>query len=214
MVPMFEEIFTRSNNDLPPLTSFIIKVSNFLSNNFFIFIFIIAILIISDKILKRNNKYKLIKAQLILKIPLLGKLIKLFYLERFFQSMSLMVSSKVDILKSIELGRKMIGFPILEDSLGIVQQDIIKGMLLNESLKQFSIFNKRTIYLIKVGEEVNQLGKVFKKLNDQYADEFNYNIEILTNLLEPFLIILVGGFVAIILISMYLPMFQMGSNMF
>lgn len=214
MVPMFEEIFTRSNNDLPTLTTFIIKISNFFSNNFFTFILLIIILIISDKILKRNSRYNLVKAQLTLKIPILGKLIKLFYLERFFQSMSLMASSKVNILKSIELGQKMIGFPILENALEIVQQDLIKGKLLNESLKQFSIFNKRTVYLIKVGEEVNQLDKVFKKLNNQHADEFNHNIGILTNLLEPFLIIFVGSFVAIILIAMYLPMFQMGNNMF
>lgn len=214
MVPMFEEIFTRSNNDLPPLTNFIIKISNFFSDNFLIFFLVIVILIISDRFLKQVDKYKLIKGRLILKLPILGNLIKLFYLERFFQSMSLMVSSKVNIIKSIELGRKMIGFPVLEKSLEVVQKDILGGMLLNESLKQFPIFNNRTIYLIKVGEEVNQLDKVFKKLNTQYADQFNHSIGILTNLLEPFLIIFVGLFVAIILIAMYLPMFQMGTNMF
>ncbi len=89
-----------------------------------------------------------------------------------------------------------------------------RGELLNESLKQFPIFNKRTIYLIKVGEEVNQLDMVFKKLTKQYADDLNYQVGILTNLLEPFLIIFVGSFVAIILIAMYLPMFQMGTTVF
>ena len=108
----------------------------------------------------------------------------------------------------------MVDFPLLDGILNTVQTDLLKGKLLNESLGKFSLFNKRTFYLIKVGEEVNQLDNVFKNLNNQYSEEFNYNIEILTNLLEPFLIIFVGVFVAIILIAMYLPMFQMGTNVF
>ncbi|MCK9206782.1 MAG: type II secretion system F family protein [Salinivirgaceae bacterium] len=140
-----------------------------------------------------------------LKIPLVGPLLKLFYSARFFQSMSLMTSSNVNLLKAIDLTSNMIEFQVYKDALQMVYREILKGKLLSESLKKTLLFNKRTTHLIKVGEEVNQLDIIFKRLNQQSTEDLNHQLAIITNLLEPLLIIIIGFIVAIILIAMYLP---------
>lgn len=93
-----------------------------------------------------------------------------------------------------------------------VEIDILDGKLLHESMQQFPIFDKRVVALTRVGEEVNQLDKIFLSLNTQYNDELEHQVVIIGNLLEPLMIILVGIMVAVILISIYLPLFQLSTT--
>ena len=104
----------------------------------------------------------------------------------------------------------MSAYPI-ETSLVEVKNDILGGKPLHASLSKFSIYNKRMISLIKVAEEVNQLDTMFKKLAQQYTEEVEHQTGILGSLIEPIMIIFLGLLVAIILVAMYLPLFQMSS---
>jgi len=93
-----------------------------------------------------------------------------------------------------------------------MESDIIHGKLLHLSTAQFPFFDTRIISLVRAAEEVNQLEVIFSKLNVQYNDELEHKISMLSSLLEPVMIIVVGGLVAVILISMYLPLFQLSSS--
>ena len=106
----------------------------------------------------------------------------------------------------------MIGFYPIEKSLDTVKEDILKGVSLHQSLSNYSIYNKRMISLIKVAEEVNQLDLIFEKLSKQYLDEVEHQTSIMSTLLEPFIIIFLGVFVAVILVAMYLPLFQLSTS--
>jgi type IV pilus assembly protein PilC len=101
-----------------------------------------------------------------------------------------------------------------EKALEQIEKDIMKGVLLNDSMKQFSIFEKRTISLVRVGEEVNQLDMVFSKLSKAYSEELEHQVGVLSSLLEPALIIFVGILVGVILVAMYLPLFQMSTTIY
>jgi type IV pilus assembly protein PilC len=94
-----------------------------------------------------------------------------------------------------------------------MQKEIYHGKTLNESMIQFPVFESRMVSLIKVGEETNQLDKVFKRLYDQYSEDVDHQMNLLSSMLEPLLIILIGVMVAVILISMYLPMFKLGNTL-
>jgi type IV pilus assembly protein PilC len=212
MVPMFIEIFMRANYNLPAITRFIIKISDHITSYMVIFLLLITGILITDRIMRKQHNYRLKKNRLVLKIPVVGKMVRLFYLSRLFQSMSLMTSSDVNLLTSIELTGKMVNFPLIEDFLKTVYASLVKGKPLHQCIGQSDLFDRRTVYLVKVGEEVNQLDTVFKQLFEQHSEELNYQLGILTNLLEPILIMVVGGLVAFILVAMYLPMFQLGST--
>jgi type IV pilus assembly protein PilC len=106
----------------------------------------------------------------------------------------------------------MVGFYPVEYALGIVQQDVMRGMPLHESLAKFPVFTKRFISLIRVAEEVNQLEQMFDRLSKQYTEEIDHDTGVLGSVIEPVMIIFLGLAVALILVAMYLPMFQLSSS--
>ncbi|WP_181872025.1 type II secretion system F family protein [Marinilabilia salmonicolor] len=92
-----------------------------------------------------------------------------------------------------------------------MQNEISNGKTLNEFMAQFPVFESRMISLIKVGGETNQLDSVFKRLYDQYSEDVDHQMGLFSSMLEPLLIILVGGMVAVIMLAMFLPLFKLGN---
>ena len=128
--------------------------------------------------------------------------------------MALLNSARIPIVTSIQLIRKIIGFYPFERALEQIEERVVNGGLLYEALREHSLFDPKIVSLTKVGEEVNQLNVIYQKLNQQYHDEVQHKITLLNSMLEPILIIFIGLFVAVILVSMYLPMFKMSNTMF
>ena len=132
----------------------------------------------------------------------------------FCQSMALLISSKTPMLRAIQLVCNMIAFHPYQVALSRIEDDILHGRSLHESMAHFSIFDRRTVSLVKVAEEVNQLDTIFAILNEQYSQELEHQTALIGSMLEPLMIIFVGLLVALILIAMYLPMFQLSSTVF
>lgn len=105
----------------------------------------------------------------------------------------------------------MIDFEPLKNDLTKVEEGILKGYSLNKSLQNCKMFDNRMIALVKVSEETNQTEFIFNQLNDQYAKEIAQQSKVMATVLEPFIILIVGLIVAILLIAMYLPMFQLSN---
>ncbi len=212
IVPMFSDIFSRSGGTLPPLTKSIISVSSFFKSyggTVFILAFGFSISIYTQ----RNKKwFRSQSTQLVLKIPLLGEMIRKSQLARFCHSMALLSTAKVPLVNALSLSRKMTSFFPLKNALDEVEQMVITGATLQYSLSQHPIFDKKMISLLKVGEEVNELATFFQKIAEQYQEEVDHQSKMLSSLLEPFIIVFLGFFVGIILIAMYLPLFQLGSG--
>ena len=211
VVPMFQDIFKQNNIELPWITRLIVKLSDLVKDYGLYFFLLLLIFIIGFKFFNRNSKFKRILHYTLLKIPIFGKFISKVYLAQFTQAVSLLTSSKIPILNSIQLVSKMIQFVPLQDDLKIVENEILKGNSLNESLKKCKMFDNRMISLVKVSEETNQTDFIFKQLNDQYNQEVTQQSKIMSTILEPFIILIVGLIVAILLVSMYLPMFQLSN---
>jgi type IV pilus assembly protein PilC len=211
VVPMFQDIFKQNNVELPMLTRIIVKLSSLVKSFgiygilFFIIVFIVA------QLFKDNAVYKKAVHYFILKTPVLGPFISKVYLAQFTQAVTLLTTAKVPMLNSIQMVKKMIRFVPLQEALEKVEISILKGNSLSMSLKQNSMFDNRIISLVKVAEETNQTEYVFKQLNEQYNQEVVLQSKIMTTVLEPFIILFVGIIVAVLLIAMYLPMFQLSS---
>ncbi|MBC7488004.1 MAG: type II secretion system F family protein [Cytophagaceae bacterium] len=212
VVPMFSDIFKRFGGELPAITKFIINSAAFLHD--FGLLFLVATIALVWFILKQRKKqwFRRSSSKLFLRMPFVGELVRKIYLIRFCTSMTLLISSKVPILRAIQLIRKMINYYPIEESLDQIEKDVMVGIPLHESLGKFSIYPRKMIYLIKVGEEVNQLDHFFQKTSDQYDDEVKHLTSIMGSLVEPFMIVFLGLVVGFILIAMYLPLFQLSSS--
>jgi type IV pilus assembly protein PilC len=213
IIPMFEDVFKRFNNkELPAVTRFIIHLSNFFSHNYLTGLFILVLIVILYFAVKKKPWHRKFSSHLLLRLPVFGEIFRKIYLGRFCMSMELLAGAKVPLINSIQLMKKMIGFYPLEVSLDPIEKNLISGKSLHESLAEFKVYDKRMVSLIKVAEEVNQLQEVFGKLKKQYNDDVDYRSNTMGNLLEPLIIIFIGLFVGIVLIAMYLPMFQLSTT--
>jgi len=125
-----------------------------------------------------------------------------------------LLGAKTPMLKSIQLVRQMIGFYPFERALEAIEKGILRGDPLHKGMQKSKLFDARIISLTRVAEEVNQLDSMFTRLGSQYSDELEYRTSMINNLLEPVMIIFVGGLVAFILIAMYLPLFQLSSSVY
>jgi type IV pilus assembly protein PilC len=212
MVPLFEDIFARMGGDLPWLTQIVINVSKGFGEGITSILIFILLIVVIHYFLKDKEWYKRFRYGLLLKTPLIGTMTLQTYTLRFVKSMSLLINSKVNLTGALELSEKMVRFYPISYSLEKVRKMILQGSSLNEGLAQFKIYNSRFVTLVKVGEESNQLSLIFSKLADQMEEELQHRAKMLGNTLEPLIIVFLGFFVAVILIAMYLPMFQLSTS--
>lgn len=211
VVPMFQDIFKQNNMELPVLTQFIVKLSVWTKTYSIYFLIGLIVLIFSTQFFKDNHKYKKALHFFLVKIPVLGPFMIKVYLAQFTQAVTLLTTAKVPLLNSIQMVKKMIQFVPLQEALEQVENSILKGNSLSSSLKNTPLFDNRIISLVKVAEETNQTEYVFKQLSEQYNQEVVQQSKVMTTVLEPFIILFVGVLVAVLLVAMYLPMFQLSS---
>ena len=207
IVPMFQEIFTQNNVELPAITRFIVRVSNAIGDYGLVLVLVLIGFILSRKLYVKKPWYRRSRDQVILKLPYIGNFVRKTYLAQFTQAISLLVSAKVPVLRSLSLVKKMIPFYPIEEALGRVEAQILRGKSLSESMAQEAVFDQKMISLIQVSEETNQTDFIFKRLNELYNQQVTQQAKIFSTALEPIIIMIVAVIVGVILIAMYLPMF-------
>jgi type IV pilus assembly protein PilC len=212
VVPMFGDVFKRFGGHLPWITEKIIGVSDAMEKNFFRFFILVILIVVFIYFVRKTEQFRKIASQLLLRLPMVGNLVQKIYLARFCNSMRLLINARLPLLRAIALSRQMIGYYPIESSLQKVEDDIMQGKSLHQSLQQFSIYPRKMIQLVKVGEETNQLDYFFAKISDQYIEEVEYKTSTLSSMMEPLIIIFLGLIVGVILIAMYLPLFQMSNS--
>ena len=212
VVPMFGDVFKRFGGHLPWITEKIIGASDLLSKSFLPFVLLLALLFAFLFSIRKTPEYRKIASSLLLRIPVVGNLVQKIYLARFCNSMRLLINAHLPLLRAIALIRQMIGFYPLESSLAVIEKDIMGGKSLHQSLQAFSIYPSKMVQLVKVGEETGQLDHFFGRISEQYVEEIEYKTSTLSSAMEPLIIIFLGLIVGVILVSMYLPLFQMSNS--
>lgn len=211
VVPMFEDIFKQNGVELPGITKMIISASNFIRDYGWLVLLCVALLIVLRKVFSKKEWFKTVNDRFIQKIPYIGNFVTSVYLAQFTQAVALLTASKVPMLNSIQLVKKMIDYHPLNEALENIEKDVTAGKSLNASMAGNAIFDNKMISLVKVAEETNQTEYIFERLSQQYAIEVQQKSKLLSTLMEPVIIIVIGVFVGVILVSMYLPMFKLSS---
>lgn len=213
LVPMFSGIYGRFKQELPPLTQMVVRLSDWIG--VFMPYLLLGVLLIIIGAYNQRQKLWFRKALgwVMLHIPLFGKIIQKVYLARFCQAMALLLVSGVPLLNALKLVQQMINFYPVSSSLEQTEKQVFQGAQLYEVLSQFSFYPPQALALIKVGEESGKLHLMFERLATQYTEEVDQQTAVIGSLIEPILIVFLGGIVAVILVAMYLPLFKMSTSM-
>ncbi len=209
VVPMFASVFQQFGKDLPEITQFVVSVSNNFNTILCVVLGFCLALYVGHRMLKINSKYQNITSKILLKLPYFGSLIRKVYLARFCQSFSLLLSAKTPLITALELTEKMISFYPLKSAISLAKKDVMKGETLSSSLKKSSFFTPKIISLTSIGEEINELDTMYDGLANQYNEEVDHATKMIGTILEPLMIVVIGGIVGFIMIAMYSPIFNL-----
>ncbi|MEM7104361.1 MAG: type II secretion system F family protein [Bacteroidota bacterium] len=212
LVPLFSGIYDRFDGELPGITIWIISCSDWMKANLIWVIISTVIMFVLGFVNRSKPWFRKWSAIAILSLPLFGPIIKKVFLARFCRSISLLLGSNVPLLNSLGLVRKMISFYPLEEILATAHSKIYEGWDLHSTFSEFRFFPKSMLALIKVGEESSALDSMFGQLAEQFSSEVEQKTKTIGSLLEPVLIVFLGVFISIVLIAMYMPLFQLGSG--
>ena len=175
------------------------------------FILCILLFILFKKTFQKKIWYRKLMSKLLLKTPSIGDFVRKVKIAQFTQAITLLTGAKIPLLNGIQLTKNMVDFYPLESTLEKVEYDILQGKSLHQSMDSHNIFDKKMVSLIKVAEETNQNETIFKRLTAQYNEEIEYKSKMISAIIEPFIILILGAIVAVILIAMYLPMFKLST---
>jgi len=209
LIPVFEDVFKDFNGKLPMITQISVTASHLVVGQWYLLIAVTAGTIIGFKKWKKSawghRQWDTIK----LKIPAkIGDVILKIALARWSRTFSGLVHSGVPILQAIDITGTSAGNYHIEKAMADVKESVQRGGSIAEPLRASAMFPTMVAHMVGVGEETGNLDGMLGKVADFYEDEVEAVIKALTSILEPVMIILVGGVVGFIVISMYLPLFS------
>jgi len=211
VVPMFEDVFKQFGQELPMLTQKIIGISKHFSTFLLYFSLVILAIVVYGYSQRKEEWFRNITSKVVLRMPVFGALMRKIYLARTCQSLSLLLASKTPLVSSLSLVEEMIGFYPVESALSNIKGDIVKGGSFHSGLSKYAIFDQRLVSLTKIAEETNQLDKTFARLSKQYQEDIEFKTKLIGTIIEPAIIVIIGLVVGVIMVAMYLPMFNLSN---
>jgi type IV pilus assembly protein PilC len=214
VIPAFENMFAEfgAKDALPKLTQLVIYVSNVFVSNLPYIVVIAAGATFGIIQLYRRPRGKRAVHAAILKLPIIGPVMQKITVARFARTLGTLLGSGVPILDSIQIVAKASGNMVVEEGLLYARDRISEGRSLADPLSEMKVFPSMVVQMVAVGEQTGALDTMLTKIADFYEDETDVAVAALTSLLEPMLMVLVGAMVGVVLIAMYLPIFELAGN--
>jgi type IV pilus assembly protein PilC len=208
VIPAFETMFQGLGAELPLPTKIVVAMSNFLvSFGWLVVLGIFAVIFAIKQYYKTQGGRHLIDS-IMLKLPILGVILRKIAVARFSRTLSTLVSSGVPILEGLLITAKTAGNAIIEDAIMDTRKAVETGKEIADPLKDSGVFPPMVVQMISVGEATGALDAMLSKVADFYEDEVDTAVAGLMSLLEPVMIIILGGAVGGIVVAMYLPIFK------
>ncbi|MBK7980269.1 MAG: type II secretion system F family protein [Ignavibacteriae bacterium] len=209
LIPTFESLFVSVKAKIPALTKFLLDISKFMIDNYFILIVTLILSAFGIRSLLKSYAFRRNYIDiLILKIPLVSSLYKMNLLARFSLSMSILLKSKVTLVDSLKISKNVTSNSQFQLEISKLLKKLIKGESFTDNIKNSKFFDFTFTKLLAAGEASAELTNVFQLISEYYSEEFDHKLDNLTSFIEPVLILFVGGIIAVVLVAMYLPMFE------
>ncbi len=214
VIPAFENMFKDfgSKAELPKLTRIVVSLSkNFVSNIPFIVVGL-ALVAGLTRYAYRTPKGKKFFHRVLLSIPIIGGVLQKIAVARFTRTLGTLLQSGVPILDALDICAKSSGNVIIEEAVQHVRAKVAEGKNMAEPLMEKPVFPSMVIQMIAVGEQTGALDQMLNKIADFYEEETDVAVAALTSMLEPIMMVVIGGMVGTVLIAMYLPIFSLADN--
>lgn len=208
IVPIFAKMFAGLGAELPGPTQFVLKISGVLQHYYLIILGAVISMFVAFKVTLKNDKGRYHFDKFMLKTPVFGNLIRKAAVARFTRTLGTLIQSGVTILDALEITAKTAGNKVLQVAIKKSVVSIAEGDTITNPLKESGVFPPMVIQMIGVGEKTGGLDEMLSKIADFYDEEVDAAVAALTGMIEPVVIVFMGGIIGGILIAMYLPMFD------
>ena len=209
ILPKFSEIFSKLGSELPAYTQFLIHISEFLrSPAAFLLIISLGAVGYGFKKIYSLERGKYFFDKLFLGIPIIGSLLQKVAVARFSRTFGTLIKSGVPILTSLDIVEDSSGNAVLAKSVREIREEVKQGGMIHKPLENSEIFPPMVTSMIAVGEETGELDLMLSKIADFYDAEVESAVDSLTAILEPIMMVFLGGMVGAVIVGMYLPMFK------
>ena len=210
VVPIFATLFAGLGVDLPLPTKIVIGLSNFIGSIFGLLILVaLGAGIFGLKVWYGTKQGRYIMDSIVLKLPVLGVLMRKIAVARFTRTLGTLISSGVPILEGLDITAKTAGNAVVEKALQQVRRSLEEGKSLTEPLRDSEVFPGMVTQMIAVGEQTGAMDAMLQKIADFYEEEVDAAVKDLLTALEPIMIVFLGVIVGGVVISMYLPLFSL-----
>ncbi|MGE0640157.1 MAG: type II secretion system F family protein [Thermoanaerobaculia bacterium] len=207
VIPVFAQLFAGLGGELPFLTRMVVGASNFLARYFLLVIIVLFLLFMAIRRYYRTHRGRRVIDGMLLKLPVVGMLIRKIAVARFCRTLATLTSSGVPILDGLEITAKTSGNAIVEDAIMAVRKAVEEGKTISAPLAETKVFPPMVVQMVNVGEQTGALDQMLTKIADFYEEEVDTAVAGLMKLLEPVMIVVLGGIIGTIVTAMYLPMY-------
>jgi type IV pilus assembly protein PilC len=212
VIPVFEKMFKDFGGTLPAPTQFVIDLSNGLRANIIPIIVAIAVVYTLYRMIARTPRGRLIFDSIMLKAPVFGPLFRKVAVAKFTRTLGTMISSGVPILDALQITAKSAGNKVVENAIMYTRERISEGRTMADPLAETGVFPPMVVQMIAVGESTGAMDAMLQKIADFYEEEVDAAVAALTSLLEPMMMVILGVLLGGLIISMYLPIFELADN--
>jgi len=212
VIPIFAKMFADVGAALPAPTQFVLDLSNFLKHYIIYIIIGIAAIYFAVRSYYRTANGRLVIDGLMLKLPVFGDIIRKNAVARFTRTLSTMISSGVPVMDGLEIVARTSGNQIIENAIMKARESIAAGKTISEPLAQTKVFPSMVVQMISVGEATGNMDAMLSKIADFYDEEVDAAVAAMTSLIEPLLIVFLGGVIGGLVVAMYLPIFKIAST--
>ncbi len=211
VIPVFAELYGGMGKALPAPTQITINISNWFRAYFPYLLGVIAAIVVAIRMYYKTEQGKFRIDSVLLRLPIVGDLLRKVAVARFSQNMSILLSSGVPILDGLAITARTAGNKVVEKAVMDARVSISQGKTVSEPLAESKIFPPMVCHMVNIGENTGALDAMLKKVGEFYEEEVDNAVANLTALMEPVIMVVLGVILGGLVISMYLPIFQMGS---
>lgn len=213
IVPMFSAIYERFRVQLPLPTRVLLAISQFATRNLLLFIALVLLVWLVSWNWARSERGRIALDRMKLNLPLFGPLIGMYAITKFSRTLGILVGSGTQILTALKVMRRVPGNKVLERGVDEVREQVEEGVSLSRALSDTGVFPDMLVQMAATGEETGKLDHMLSRTADFYEQRVTAKVEGLSSLVEPIAIVVLGVVIGVMLVALYLPIFNLGQAM-
>jgi len=210
IIPRFQEFYSAAGKEPPALTQFVVNLSHSLVNNWYYYLGVLISVPFSVKAYIETKEGRIQFDKFIIWAPVIGQVIQKSSLARLTRTLSTLISSGVGLIDAIDIAARTGGNYVIEEALSRCKESVTQGKAFAAPLAKEKVIPPMVTQMIAIGEKSGTMDMMLSKIADFYEDEVENAVKAMTSLIEPMMMVFLGGIIAILVVAMYLPIFSMG----